>query len=85
MNRASPSQQRKALEIANVFVKMGVGFVPMPVVDATEFDRRAQEAIEKLSSIADSLESPPAGADQAAETMDHDQLGKLGRQLANEK
>jgi len=52
MNRASPSQQRKALEIAHLFVKMGVGFVPMPVKDGADFEKLAQESIERLLRIA---------------------------------
>jgi hypothetical protein len=61
MKRASPSQQRKALEIAHMFVKMGIGFVPVPVKDSHEFDIMAQQSIEKMTEMADSLESETAG------------------------
>ena len=61
MNRASPSQQRKALEIANLFVKMGVGFVPMPVSSEEEFVKLAMQSIEKMSQIAGALDDSPVG------------------------
>ncbi len=61
MNRASPSQQRKALEIANLFVKMGVGFVPVPVASAEEFEQLATQSIEKMSQIAGALDDSPVG------------------------
>lgn len=51
VDRASPVQQRKALEIANTFTRMGVGFVPMPVANAAEFDAMMNQAIEKLASM----------------------------------
>jgi len=49
--RASPAQQRKALEVANLFVKMGIGFVPVPVANAAEFDKLAKQAIDKLAEL----------------------------------
>ncbi len=61
MNRASPSQQRKAIEIANLFVKMGVGFVPVPVASAEEFEQLATQSIEKMSQLADALDDSPVG------------------------
>lgn len=51
LERALPMQQRKALEIAHLFVKMGIGFVPVPVGSREEFDRLAQESIDKLAEL----------------------------------
>jgi len=63
MNRASPSQQRKALEIANLFVKMGIGFVPVPVASAEEFEKVATQSIEKMGEIADAMDDSPVGGE----------------------
>lgn len=54
--RASPAQQRKALEIANLFVKAGIGFVPMPVANGAEFENLAQQTIERLTEMMEGLE-----------------------------
>ncbi len=43
--------------MANLFVKMGVGFVPMPVKDAAEFEVLAKESAERLAQIANSLDA----------------------------
>jgi len=51
IERASVVQQRKALEVANLFVKMGIGFVPVPVSSSEEYDRLAQESIAKLAEF----------------------------------
>ena len=67
VNRAPPSQQRKALEIANLFVNMGVGFVPMPVKDAADFERLANESIERLAELAEAADTSPVGATQEKE------------------
>jgi len=55
MNRASPSQQRKALEIAHLFVQYGVGFVPMPVSTPEEFEIVALQSLAKMNEIVDSM------------------------------
>lgn len=52
VERASPAQQRKALEVANLFVKMGLGFVPVPVSNAVEFDKLTKEAMDKMDAMA---------------------------------
>lgn len=36
MNRASPVEMRKALEIVDAFKRAGVLFVPMPVLDEAD-------------------------------------------------
>ena len=52
-------QQRKALEIANLFVQYGVGFVPMPVSTAEEFDGLATQALAKMNKIVDAMDDSP--------------------------
>lgn len=49
--RATPVQLRKALEIANLFAKTGIRFVPIPVADDSEYNQRMREAIAKLDQI----------------------------------
>lgn len=51
MKRASPSEQRRALEIANLFVRVGIPFVCMPCADEAERQARADEAIKRLDEI----------------------------------
>jgi hypothetical protein len=57
VDRASPAQQRKALEVANLFVKMGIGFVPMPVASAAEFDAMVKKANDKLAEMEHAQEA----------------------------
>lgn len=57
IERASPPQLRKALEVANVFTKMGVGFVPMPVANEAEFNALMQQAIAKLADMEQQIEA----------------------------
>jgi hypothetical protein len=51
IERASPAQLRKALELSHQFVKMGVNFVPMPV--ANDYEQRAMvmQALDKLAKL----------------------------------
>lgn len=58
MNRASPVQLRKALEAAQAMVKAGILFVPMPVANEDEFNRRANEANDRLERMAKDAEAP---------------------------
>lgn len=51
VDRASPAQQRKALEVANLFVKMGIGFVPIPVSSSDEFEKLTAESMQKLADL----------------------------------
>lgn len=59
LERASPAQLRKALELANVFVKMGVNFVPVPVSNEAELVELVQKSFEKLKE----MERQAEGAD----------------------
>jgi hypothetical protein len=49
--RASPVELRKALEVANLFTKIGLGFVPVPVASSEEYDRLTQEVLRKLAEF----------------------------------
>lgn len=52
LERASPVQLRKALEAANIFVKMGINFVPMPVANEAEHADLLAQAFDKLEIMA---------------------------------
>ena len=51
LERASPAELRKSLEIANLFVKNGIRFVCMPCADDTDFVGLTQEAVIKLERM----------------------------------
>lgn len=51
MNRATPVQMRKSLEIVNAFKRAGIRFVPMPVCNEDEFNARMAEMTGKLDEI----------------------------------
>lgn len=57
MNRASPVQLRKALEIANQLVSSGVNFVCMPVVDEADYANLLDQSMSRLERIAVVAES----------------------------
>lgn len=61
IERASPAQLRKALEVANLFVKMGIGFVPVPVASSGEYDELTQTALAKLAAMEKAAEASEAG------------------------
>jgi len=52
MNRASPVQLRKQLDVAYAFAKAGIRFVCMPVVDEADHANLADQAQERLERIA---------------------------------
>lgn len=57
IERAKPTQARKSLELANVFVKSGVRFVPMPCADDAEYDRLVDQCIANLNDIERAAEA----------------------------
>jgi hypothetical protein len=61
LERASPVQLRKALELANLFVKIGVNFVPMPVANDEEQHALVGQALAKLAEIEQAAESAEKG------------------------
>ncbi|WP_342649114.1 DUF1382 family protein [Pseudomonas sp. REB1044] len=52
MKRATPVQLRQSLEVANAFVKHGIQFVCMPVVDKADHANLAGQAAERLERMA---------------------------------
>lgn len=57
MNRASPVELRKALEVANALTKAGIRFVCMPVRDEADHSNLAEQAAERLEQIAVAIEA----------------------------
>ncbi len=62
MNRASPVDLRKSLEIANRLALIGVRFVPIPVVSDEEFQALSAELSRKLEQMAVEAEKSEGGA-----------------------
>jgi hypothetical protein len=60
IERASPAQLRKSLELATLFTKMGIGFVPMPVANSAEYDKLAQQAMDRLAEMEIEADRPTA-------------------------
>lgn len=60
IERASPIQLRKALELSNQFAKMGVNFVPMPVCNDEEQRALVAQAIDKLAEMEAQAETKDA-------------------------
>ena len=56
MNRASPVDLRKAIDVANTYVKAGILFVPIPVIDKDKHAAlviQADLALEELLTEAE--------------------------------
>ncbi|MEB6438543.1 DUF1382 family protein [Raoultella ornithinolytica] len=62
MNRASPVDLRKSLEIANRLALIGVRFVPIPVATEEEFQALSAELSRKLEEMAVEAEKSEGGA-----------------------
>lgn len=56
MNKASPVDLRKSLEIANHLAHIGIRFVPIPVATEEEFQLLAVELSRKLEEMATEAE-----------------------------
>lgn len=56
MNRASPVDLRKAIEVANAYTKAGILFVPMPVLNEADLHVLARQASERLEQIIEETE-----------------------------
>ncbi|MBD8531510.1 DUF1382 family protein [Massilia sp. CFBP 13647] len=65
MERASPAQLRKALEIADTYKKTGLGFVPMPVANSAEFEALAAQSLARLAELIELAERSPVGAKES--------------------
>lgn len=53
MNRARPVDLRKALEVANTYVKAGILFVCVPVMDKSDHSDLMHLARQRLGKLAD--------------------------------
>jgi len=53
MNKCSPVEMRKALQIVEAFRAAGIRFVPMPVSDDSEYAEAVSKMQEKLSGFLD--------------------------------
>ncbi|EPO7805320.1 DUF1382 family protein [Enterobacter hormaechei] len=62
MNRASPVDLRKSLEIANNLAYIGIRFVPIPVATEEEFQTLAAELSRRLEQMAVEAEKNEGGA-----------------------
>jgi hypothetical protein len=60
MNRASPIDLRKALEMVNAMVKAGILFVPMPVLSEADHANLVAKAADRLEQIAEEAEAGQA-------------------------
>lgn len=51
MERATPTQLRKALELVDMMVKAGIMFVPMPAFNTKELDELVISMMAKINEI----------------------------------
>nr|DAE42948.1 MAG TPA: Protein of unknown function (DUF1382) [Caudoviricetes sp.] len=51
MNKASPVELRKSLEMANALASSGIRFVPVPVINDAVFNRLVDESRKIIDSI----------------------------------
>lgn len=58
MNRASPVDLRKAIEVANAYTKAGILFVPMPVLNEADHHDLVQQASQRIEQILEETENP---------------------------
>ncbi|MHA0960469.1 DUF1382 family protein [Enterobacter cancerogenus] len=62
MNKASPVDLRKSLEISNHLAHIGIRFVPIPVANEEEFQTLAAELSRRLEQMAVEAEKNEGGA-----------------------
>ena len=62
MNRASPVDLRKCLEIAIDLAHIGIRFVPIPVASEEDFQTLAAELSRRLEQMAVEAEKNEGGA-----------------------
>jgi hypothetical protein len=67
IERASPFQLRKALELANLFVKMGVNFVPVPVASDEEQHQLVTQALDKLAEMEKAADKAEVNGNQSGD------------------
>ncbi len=57
MNKASPVEIRKCLEMANILAHAGIRFVPVPVTSDDEFNSLVSHSYGILDKIADDCDT----------------------------
>lgn len=57
MNKASPVEIRKCLEMANILAHAGIRFVPVPVTSDDEFNSLVSHSYGILDKIADNCDT----------------------------
>ena len=62
MNRASPVDLRKSLEMANNLAQIGIRFVPIPVATEEEFQALVARVHNKLGQLVIEAEKNEGGA-----------------------
>ncbi|EPC3581459.1 DUF1382 family protein [Citrobacter braakii] len=62
MNKTSPVDLRKSLEIANHLARIGIRFVPIPAATEEEFQTLAAELSRRLEQMAVEAEKNEGGA-----------------------
>lgn len=62
MNKASPVDLRKSLEMAKMLAQIGIRFVPIPVETEEEFQRLSGELNSRLELFAQQAERDRGGA-----------------------
>lgn len=56
MQKATPAQIRQSLKMAESLKKAGIRFVPMPVLDESEFQMRLRTFYSRLEEICEIAE-----------------------------
>lgn len=59
MNRASPADLRKSLEVANTLAKHGIGFVCIPTLSDEDRDQLIGQGAERMEKLAQMAEGAP--------------------------
>ncbi len=62
MNKASPVDLRKSLEMANSLAQIGIRFVPIPVATEEEFQALVARVHNKLEQLVIEAEKNEGGA-----------------------
>lgn len=56
MERASPVELRKAIDMANALVEAGLSFVPVPVLDDADREALVAQAMARMDILASEAE-----------------------------
>lgn len=56
MERASPVELRKAIDMANALIEAGLAFVPVPVLDDADRESLVAQAMARMGILASEAE-----------------------------